>query len=749
MVVSAYAQSGSITGEVYSNTFQNKIENIRVVVEGTGKGALTDASGKYHIQNIPVGEHQLIFSAIGFSTVRQKVVVLADKSSKVSVNVPESSLELKEVTVTPKDSVAAAKHISVISQVDMKLRPVNSAQDLLRLVPGLFIAQHAGGGKAEQIFLRGFDCDHGTDFAIFVDGMPVNMVSHAHGQGFADTHWLIPETVRELDVYKGPFNAQYGDLATAGAAEFRTMNFLGRSMVKVEAGMFNTFRGLAMVNLLGQNQHLFSKQKENLWVAGEMRYSDGYFDNPQHFYRYNSMMKYYGLLSDNTSLSFSVSTFGSKWNASGQIPDRAVSEGLIGRYGSIDPSEGGNTDRTNVNIQIDHKLSGNSHITNQAYYSRYDFNLYSNFTFFLLDSIHGDEINQRDNRNLAGYKTAYMSTDRVGGLLLNSEGAVGLRYDNALVYLIHDEKRMALETISGGRLNQLNAYAYINENLYLTPKFRINPGLRYDAFSFNFRNHVTPANSGEATQARVSPKLNFFYDLDHNTELYLKSGIGFHSNDARDMIINKISDSAKNNILPRAYSAEIGSTFKAGQNALFNVAFWVLQMQSELVYNGDDGTVSPIGKTLREGIDVSFRYQATKHIYFDVDANYAHGRLMDAPANANRIPLAPEFTSIAGISYKADRGFGGSLRYRYMADRPAIEDNSLTAKGYFIMDALLNYTQKRYQVGITIENLLNTYWKEAQFATTSRLRNESAPVTEINYTPGTPFALKGSFTFFF
>jgi hypothetical protein len=215
------------------------------------------------------------------------------------------------------------------------------------------------------------------------------------------------------------------------------------------------------------------------------------------------------------------------------------------------------------------------------------------------------------------------------------------------------------------------------------------------------------------------------------------------------MIINKISDSAKNNILPRAYSAEIGSTFKAGQNALFNVAFWVLQMQSELVYNGDDGTVSPIGKTLREGIDVSFRYQATKHIYFDVDANYAHGRLMDAPANANRIPLAPEFTSIAGISYKADRGFGGSLRYRYMADRPAIEDNSLTAKGYFIMDALLNYTQKRYQVGITIENLLNTYWKEAQFATTSRLRNESAPVTEINYTPGTPFALKGSFTFFF
>ena len=291
------------------------------------------------------------------------------------------------------------------------MRGVNNSQEILRIIPGIVIGQHQGGGKAEQIFLRGFDADHGTDFRLDVDGLPINMVSHAHGQGFADSHFIIPETIDNVDFKKGPYTTEKGDFATTGFVDFNTKNVLNDNVVSIEGGEFKTFRGLLMMNLLNNKM----RQKQQSWyVASEYRYSDAYFDSPQHFKRFNLFTKYNGKISKRSNLSFSATTFWSKWDASGQIPDRAVDKGIIGYYGAIDPKEGGITYRTNLNAQLLTSLDNGDIIKNQLFYSNSHFDLHTNFTFFLEDSVNGDQIRQRESRNLMGYNGSYQHSSYLG-----------------------------------------------------------------------------------------------------------------------------------------------------------------------------------------------------------------------------------------------------------------------------------------------------------------------------------------------
>jgi len=741
-------QTGSISGIVYSGTYQNVLPSIIESLEGINKRTITDSTGHFKFTDVPMGAYTLVFTGLGYKKTEHKITIKSDEPVFFSANLEEDFSSISAVIVVPKTDGGSIKGYNIMSQVDLSLRPANSAQDLLRLVPGLFIAQHAGGGKAEQIFLRGFDCDHGTDFASYVDGIPVNMVSHAHGQGYADLHFVIPETVKEMDVYKGPYEARFGDLATSGAAEFKTFNVLDHNEIKLEYGQFNTYRALLMVNLLGTNSHIFSELQESLYLATEYRYTDSYFDNPQHFSRYNALLKYYGQLTDKTVMTFSASGFSSKWDASGQIPERAVAEGVISRFGSIDPSEGGQTDRVNINLQFDHNYDPDHRIRNQFYYSRYDFNLYSDFTFFLVDSVHGDEVNQVDHRNLFGYNGSYDLKSKIFGLDTKTTIGYGARYDNANVSLIHDQARVALDTFVNGKLNQLNAFSYLDENIFITPKFRINPGLRFDFFNFNFQNHTHPDSSGDVIKTRISPKLNFFYDLNNNVEFYIKSGYGFHSNDARAIIINRV-DNINDNVLPRAFGSDMGTLFKPFSNVIINFNVWILSLENELVYNGDDGTVSSIGPTFRKGADLGIRYEFYKNFFLDADLNYSYGRRLNVPSDSIYIPLAPIITSTGGVSYKSKSGISAGVRYRYLGDRPANEAWSRTATGYFIWDGMISYKFKSWEVGLSIENIANLYWKEAQFDTETRLKGETSPVTQIDYTPGTPRSIKGHVAFYF
>ncbi len=730
-----------ISGRVTDSLTHEALADVIVTVKGTNIAIFTDALGHYCIPEVQADEVVLRYFRLGYET---KVVsaVAENETPVLNVSLSASAISLEEVTIAHPRNIGQS--LAAISHVDKLLRPTNSAQDLLRLVPGLFTAQHAGGGKAEQIFLRGFDVDHGTDFAVSIDGMPVNIVSHAHGQGYADFHFVIPETVEGLNVSKGPYAARHGNFATSGAGEFSTKNAISRSQVKLEYGMFDTYRAAGLFNLSG-NKKRFPGKNGNAYIAGEYYFSDSYFESSQHLNRYNVFGKYSGNIGRATAFSFSASTFSSAWDASGQVPTRAVQEGLITRFGSIDNTEGGTTSRTNANLIFTTPAANGTTFRNQVFYSRYAFDLYSNFTFFLHDSINGDGIRQIEKgRNIYGYTGTVERAGSIGNVPVRITAGIGTRIDRGEILLAHALRRTILDTIVAGQLYEQNIHAYVDETIRLSEKFSINTGMRFDHFIFSFDNSTDQNASGKKDKHRFSPKLNFQYDITATVQLYIRSGIGFHSNDTRAVI-----SGIAGNSLPRAYGYEAGSTFKAGKNILLNVSLWGLDLENELVYVGDEGVVEISGATRRLGVDFSARWQITPALFADMDLNFSHGRFVDLPAGENYIPLAPRFTGTGGITYRKENGFSGSLRYRFMDSRPANETGTVTAQGFFLVDAVVNYRLKNIVFGLTAENLLNSEWNEAQFNTESRLRNEAQSVSELHFTPGTPFFVKGSVTCFF
>jgi len=734
--------TATLRGTVADSTSGQALLGLSVALEGQPGGTATDEQGRFSLRGIVAGSYTLRVSGLGYHPQRLPLTLAAGETRTISLTVTTAALSLNEVTVSqPRD---LNQSLAAVSGIDLALRPVNSAQDLLRLVPGLFIAQHAGGGKAEQIFLRGFDVDHGTDFAVSIDGLPVNMVSHAHGQGYADFHFVIPETVEQLRVYKGPYSAKFGDFATAGAGEFSTKTRLEHSQVKLEAGRFDTRRALVMLDLLGNNRHLFSKKTESAYVAAEYNFTNSYFDQAQHFKRFNGLAKYTGQLSDNTSLTLLGSHFTSDWDASGQVPERAVAAGLISRYGSIDPSEGGRTSRSNASAILTTVLPHEAVLRQQAYYSRYRFGLFSNFTFFKENPTDGDEIEQTDDRHLLGYTATYDRDTQLGPRSLHTTLGLGTRLDFTRVGLLNAVQRTATDTVISGRVGEQNLHAYLDETLNLTERLTVNAALRADVFWFRFREDRDAALSGQTSAARISPKLNLYYQLTPAVQLFARSGFGFHSNDARGVVRDPSA-----NVLPRALGYELGSTFKPLPNLVVNTALWALHLQEELVYVGDEGSTENAGRTRRYGADLAVRYQFSPSLFADVDLNYNHGRLVGVAEGQNYIPLAPRFTSLGGLTLKRPGGLSASLRYRHIDSRPANEDGSIEARGYFLLDAVLSYTRACFQVGATAENLLNVKWNEAQFATDSQLRNEPSSVDELHFTPGTPFYFKVNASVFF
>ena len=732
LVMLSMAQTFRLTGTV-TDAEGDPLVGANVTVVETGKGSTTDLIGRYAIDGLAAGDYTVKATTLGYAMPDQRLKL--DKDTDLPIKLELAAIDLKEVAVAPKQSSSTTETIQAL---DVRTRPVNNSQELLQLVPGLFIAQHAGGGKAEQIFFRGFDIDHGTDLQVSADGMPVNMVSHAHGQGYADLHFVIPETIDKLYVHKGPYDARFGDFATSGTVEFQTKNSIDESDVKVEAGMFNTRRAVAQIKLLDK-KHLFSQRKESAYIAGEYAFTDAYFNSKQDFNRMNLFGKYVGQLGERTNLTLSASTFGAAWNASGQVPQRAIDDGTIDRFGAIDDNEGGNTTRTNAYAILTNAMNNGGLFKNQLYFVKYDFNLFSNFTFFAADSVNGDMIAQTDDRKIYGYTGTYGRTTTLGGLPFRFNAGLGARYDQSDISLKNAIERVVFDTIVAGELDQLNANAYVDGTLSLTEKFRINAAARFDVFNFNYTDaQGIDSVSGNATQQRVSPKLNFTYDASDRVQIYLRTGMGFHSNDARAVVVDKASKT-----LPRAYGADLGTNFKPIPRMLVNLALFGLYLESELVFVGDGGVVETSNATQRIGIDFSLRYQIANKLFADIDVNAVQGRILDVPEEENLIPLAPNFTTIGGLAYKQDRGFNASLRYRHIADRPANEGNTVVAQGYFLLDAVASYRLMNLEVGVSAENLLNTEWNQAQFDTESRLSNEAEPVSELHFTPGTPFFLKG------
>ncbi len=728
-LTSGFTLSQSITGIVLSDD-TTQLADVAIFNKNTGAHTHSRVDGTFFLEPVSLGD-ELYISHLGYTTYIH-IIEDIDISDNLEIILEESTISLNQIVISPQVNT-----LCQIVSVDLETNPVKSSQEILRKVPGLFIGQHAGGGKAEQIFLRGFDIDHGTDINLSVDGIPVNMVSHAHGQGYSDLHFLIPETIKKIDFGKGPYYANKGDFTTAGYVGFETIDELKNSSVSVEYGDFDTFRTVGLFSLL-------NSKNNDAYLATSLNTFNGPFESPQNFNRINVMGKYNHLSNSGDKISFMASHFQSKWDASGQIPQRAVDAGLISRFGAIDDTEGGNTSRTNISIDHFKKLSDKKTLETNAYYSHYDFELYSNFTFFLEDPINGDQIVQQEDRNIFGFQTVFNDTKNL--LHTNDfdfSAGLGLRYDdvNDVGLFRTKNRKEILERLAFGNVDQINSFGFVNANWTLG-KFKINPSLRLDYFKFDYEDFLSETYDNRSeSKAFVSPKLNLFYSPSKDIQFFIKSGIGFHSNDARVVVANEGED-----ILPAAYGLDVGVGYKILDNLFLNTALWALYLEQEFVYVGDAGIVEPSGETMRKGIDLGLRYEPTNWLYLYNDFNYTDARSIEEPSGEYFIPLAPEITMTGGLSVKEIGDFSGGINYRFIGDRPANEDNSIIAEGYFITDLNLNYTYKNMVFGIIVENLFDTQWNETQFATESRLFNETNAVEEIHFTPGTPFFIRGKVT---
>lgn len=712
---------------VVTDTLGNTIENAYVYNEKTKSHAHSNENGQFILDKTSENDI-LTITALGFKKKTQVV----DGSEK-KIILASSSINIEEIVISKKNNA-----ISQIMKLDLQNSPVNSSQEILRKVPGLFIGQHAGGGKAEQIFLRGFDIDHGTDIALSVDGMPVNMVSHAHGQGYADLHFLIPETLDKIDFGKGSYYANKGDFATAGYVAFKTKEKIDNNAISLEVGKFGTIRTLGMFNLLPKNN------KQSAFIASEYITFDGPYVSSQNFRRLNLFGKFTNILEDKSKFSVTASQFTSEWTASGQIPQRLVDAGIISRFGSVDDTEGGKTSRSNLNFEYYKPISESLFFKGNTFYNNYQFELYSNFTFFLENPIDGDQIKQKENRTIYGFNGEF--NKKIDNSKSSYQVGFGLRTDETKDTELSNTKNRTttINQLKLGNINQKNYFSYINTDIELG-NFTINPAVRFDYFQFSYLDKLAPTYKIDTEQVvKISPKLNFLFAPHNKVQYFLKSGLGFHSNDTRVIV----SQTDKKTV-PTSAGADLGTIFKPMNNLIINSALWFLQLEQEFVYVGDAGIVEPSGKTRRMGIDFGFRYQLSKFVNLNSDINYTYARSTEEPEGQNYIPLAPDLTSTGGISLTNYKGFSSSLNYRYLKSRPANEDNSIVAKGYFVSDFNMNYQYKKINYGIVIENLFNTKWNETQFATESQLQNETQSVEEIHFTPGTPFFIKGKITYTF
>ncbi|UAM99512.1 TonB-dependent receptor [Polaribacter litorisediminis] len=715
------------------NSFNEHLENVYVINVNSNSHTHTNENGSFMLEETVLND-----------TIQVHILGFEKKIIQVSKEHLENGIIIELTTkIFQLEELVLRKEINALqtmAKIDLQVNPVNNSQEILRKVPGLFIGQHAGGGKAEQIFLRGFDIDHGTDITLSVDGMPINMVSHAHGQGYSDLHFIIPETIQKIDFGKGPYYANQGDFNTAGYVNFSTHTNIRKNMISVGYGDFNSVRTLGMFRILENSKN------SNAYVAVEYIETDGPFESKQNFNRLNIFSKYHTFLNGKDQLTLTASHFTSSWDASGQIPLREVENGNISRFGAIDDTEGGFTSRTNLNVQLNKTLSDKSVFKANVFYSKYDFELFSNFTFFLEDAVNGDQIRQLEDRNIFGMNAKIINSKNYGDVEVKFTKGVGLRHDFIKDNQLSRTKNRSelLERIQFGDIKESNLYAFFNSEFELG-KFKISPAVRLDYFKFLYNDHLSDVyKTLSKTKAIINPKLNFLYTQNDHLQWFLKSGIGFHSNDAR-VILQQNADK----ILPKAYGLDIGNIWKPAKKLIINTAAWYLLSEEEFVYVGDAGIIEPSGKSERYGIDVGLRYQFTNQFFLDSDATFTNARSLENSAGEDYIPLAPSFTMSGGLSFRDLGNFSGGFRYRYLADRPANEDYSIIADGYLVSDFNINYKRKDIIFGISVENIFNVAWNETQFATESRLQNEEDSVEEIHFTPGTPFFAKATITYQF
>jgi hydrogenase/urease accessory protein HupE len=656
-----------------------------------------------------------------------------------------------------------------VGQNQIRYRPITRPGEVLETVPGLIATQHSGEGKANQFFLRGFNLDHGTDFLTQIEGVPVNQLSHAHGQGWTDVNFLIPELIESIEFRKGNYFADTGDFSSAGSVNIRYFNRLPENLVRFTGGSFDYYRGL----VAGSHQLL----KGDVSYAGEVVHNNGPWDIGNNYLKFNGLLRYsrdYG----NHSWRVTAMATHADWRATDQIPRRALQQGIVSRFGALDPTDGGNSHRYSLNAEW--RARGENSMTSfMAYgvYSRLD--LFSNFSFFLDDNAAtnpagcaglsgpqpgtrvspgllrtcGDQFGQPDDRWTTGFAASHTLFHKIGTFDAETTLGVQLRNDNIQNALT---KTHAQKTVGITRQDTVwvtSISPYLENRIHWQKWLRTNLGVRFDGFRFDNSHSNIQQNNGTRYDGLVSPKLSIVFGPWADTEFYLNGGLGFHSNDARG--INTRIDPASGDVVNRAdplartYSAETGirSTWVRGLQSTLTV--WWMNLESELVFVGDAGTTEASRPSRRYGLEFTNYYQPVHWLTLDADFSFSHSRFRDTVVGeGDHVPNAVETVIATGATFHdVFGGFYGGPRLRYLGPRALNEDNSRRSDSTILLSAMLGYEISRsLRIQAEVFNILNRKDDAITYFYTSRLPGEARTgVDDFHFHPVEPVSFRIGF----
>ncbi|MBI3403578.1 MAG: TonB-dependent receptor [Acidobacteria bacterium] len=753
----ALAQTATVSGTVHDET-GGVLPGVSVELRspsGTAQAAVTDATGSYRIDGVASDRYQLSFSLINFASARRDVVAAGAAirvdvvmhlalNADVVVTGKRTFTNLADAENPAEDLVGIAQSASqgAITARQLDARPVMRTGEVLETVPGVVISQHSGEGKANQYYLRGFNLDHGTDLATTVAGMPVNLPTHAHGQGYSDLNFMIPELVSGVQFSKGPYFADQGDFATAGAANINYVNVLDHAMARVSGGD----EGFGRAIVAGSS----AAGRGRLLAALEVEHSDGPWVNPDAFKKVNGVVRY-SLGNAVNDLAITGMAYRGTWNSTDQVPQRAVDSGLINRFGALDPSDGGDSYRYSGSVEWQHS-NGNATTKVTAYGIGYDLSLFSNFTFFLDDSVHGDQLHQADHRFITGGKVSYRRIDRWQGHEVQNTVGVQVRNDDiANVGLYHTQQRNLLDVIRQDAVVETSGAVYAQNEIAWSPWLRTLAGARVDGYRFNIA-AGDPVNGGTETAGLVSPKGGAVLGPWKGTEIYGNGGFGFHSNDARGTTITRDPSTGEtaDRVTPlvRAKGAEVGVRTVAIPHAQSSVSVWSLNLDSELVFTGDAGTTEASRPSRRYGVEWANYLAPRPWLIFDGDVSWSQAHFTDFDPAGDRIPGSVQTVISAGATLDSLHNVFGSVRLRYFGPRALIEDGSVRSKATALLNLEAGYKlSARVRFGLDVFNLLDAADSDIDYYYTSRLRGEPADgVDDIHLHPTLPRTARISLT---
>jgi hypothetical protein len=730
------------------------------------KTTQSDAHGFFSFPNLAAGDYQLVVSSLGFEAKEIALAITASEApTPLHIYLVVGPVNTTVNVQGREDSligIADSATQGTVGAAEIQDRPILRSGEILETIPGVIITQHAGGGKANQYFLRGFNLDHGTDFAIFLDGMPLNLPSHAHGEGYADMNTVIPEFVQRLDYEKGPYYADVGNYGSAGAAHLEFFKTLPQNFLEVEGGMYGFGRAVFGVShMLGAGA---------LLIGGEVSHDNGPWKHPDDYLKFNGIATY-SQGSEAHGFSITARGYHGKWNSSDQIPVTAVP--LVGFFGTLNSTDRGNSQRYSLQAEW-HRQTATSQTSVIAYGFWYYLNLFSDFTYFLTDPVRGDQFEQQDRRWVSGVEAHHTIFDQwLGRRMVNAFG-VQVRNDWINNGLFQTQDRMRTDKVDSStgttlpeitqedRITDTQVGFYVDNKIQWSDKFRTDLAVRGDEQYFDVTSLVTPANTGTASKFLPSPKASLIFGPWAKTEFYIQGGFGFHSNDGRGAT-QTVQPISADNPYPNTPVARIPALIpikgaEVGIRTLIipklqsTLSLWYLYSASELQQDGDTGgTVASQQPSNRYGIEWANYYAPREHLTFDLDLADSHALFTRidpddaAPGSpgGRQVPEAVQWVVSSGVTLHDLKGFSSSLRFRFFGPRDLTSDAIYRSSSTALLNGEIGYQfNRKWRISAEFLNILNRRDHDIDYAYTSQISPTAAPGFTDVFHPVEPFQVR-------